>query len=348
MRSRIIHPLQPSKRLSLLSIFSLPCLILAGAAFALTPATQPAFAIGSSVGLGTTSSYSVLAGQTVTNTGPSTLSGSAGVHPGTAVVGFPPGKVGGVIHAADAQALQAKADLKTAYDDAAGQAANATVGAQLGGRTLVPGVYKAPSSTQLTGSLTLDAKGDPGAVFIFQVGAGLTTASSSRVVLLNDAQSCHVFWQVGTSATLGSSTRFVGTIMALTSISLKTGARIEGRALARNGSVTLDNNVLTDTKCATTPTTKPSSAASTSNAKPTSTAKPSTAKPTSAQSATVKATAKAPSKPSASTPVTSNRNTPRGLAFTGGGLPVRLIGIAVGAVLIGLTLVLITRRRRIN
>ncbi|HEY3339048.1 MAG TPA: ice-binding family protein [Propionicimonas sp.] len=343
MRSRIIHPLQPSARPSLLSLLSLPSLILAGAAFALTPATQPAFAIGSSVGLGTTASYSVLAGQTVTNTGPSTLSGSAGVHPGTAVVGFPPGKVGGIIHAADAQALQAKADLKTAYDDAAGQAADATVGAQLGGRTLVPGVYKAPSSTKITGSLTLDAKGDPDAVFVFQIGSGLTTASSSRVVLLNDAQSCHVFWQVGTSATLGTSTRFVGTIMALTSISLKTGARIEGRALARNGSVTLDNNVLTETKCATSPTTKPSGAASTSTATPTS-----TTKATATQSATVKATHKASSTPSATAPVSPSGNTPGGLAFTGGGLPVPLIGIAAGAVLMGLTLVLITRRRRIN
>jgi hypothetical protein len=337
MRSRVIHPLLPSKRLPLLSLVSLPCLILAGAAFALTPATQPAFAIGSSIGLGTASSYSVLAGQTVTNTGPSTLSGSAGVHPGTAVVGFPPGKVGGVIHAADAQALQAKADVKTAYDDAAGQAADATVGAQLGGRTLVPGVYKAPSSTKITGSLTLDAKGDPGAVFIFQIGSGLTTASSSRVVLVNDAQSCHVFWQVGTSATLGTSTRFVGTIMALTSISLKTGARIEGRALARNGSVTLDNNVLTDTKCATTPTTKPSSAAPTSTAKPTAT-----------HSATVKATHNASSTPSSTAPFSPSGNTPGGLAFTGGGVSGPIIGIAIGTMLIGLTLVLITRRRRTN
>lgn len=345
MRSRIIHPLQPSRRLSLLSLFSLPCLILAGATFALAPATQPAFAVGSPVGLGTTGSYSVLAGQTVTNTGPSTLSGSAGVHPGSGVVGFPPGKVGGVIHAADAQALQAKADLKTAYDDAAGQAADATVGAQLGGRTLVPGVYKAPSSTALTGSLTLDAKGDPDAVFIFQIGAGLTTASSSRVVLLNDAQSCHVFWQVGTSATLGTSTRFVGTLMALTSISLKTGARIEGRALARNGSVTLDNNVLTDTKCATTPTTRPNSPAPTSTGKSTSTAKPgSTATPSStARTTAAKATHKASSTVAA---VTSNGDTTGNLAYTGGGLSGPLIGIAIGTALVGLVLVLYTRRRR--
>ncbi|HEY3407339.1 MAG TPA: ice-binding family protein [Propionicimonas sp.] len=343
MRSRIIHPLQPSRRSSLLSLVSLPCLILAGAAIALTPATQPAFAIGSSIGLGTTGPYSVLAGQTVTNTGPSALSGSVGVHPGTAVVGFPPGKVGGAIHAADAQALQAKADLKTAYDEAAGQPADATVGAQLGGRTLVPGVYKAPSSTTITGSLTLDAKGDPGAVFIFQIGAGLTTASSSSIVLLNDAQSCHVFWQVGTSATLGTSTRFVGTIMALTSISLKTGARIEGRALARNGSVTLDNNVLTDTRCASTPTTKPSSAA------PTSTANPSTtAKPTATHSATVKATHKASSTPSPTALVSTSGNTPGGLAFTGGGVSGPIIGIAIGTILIGLALVLVTRRRRIT
>ncbi len=361
MRSRNTHPLMPSKRSSLLSLLSLPCLILAGAAFALTPATQPAFAIGTNVGLGTAGSYSVLAGQTVTNTGPSDLSGSVGVHSGTAITGFPPGVVGGVFHAGDSQALQAKADLATAYDNAAGQASDATVGAELGGLTLNPGVYTAPSSTQITGPLILDAQGDPSAVFIFQVGAGLTTASSSSVVLLNDAQSCHVFWQVGTSATLGSSTSFVGTIMALASISLDTGASIEGRALARNGSVTLDTNVLTDVKCATESTTPPtvsptptvtptSTPTSTPTATPTSTPTDTgTASPTSSPSGT-DSTSPAPTETESSeAAAASNGSGGSGnsdLAFTGGGLPGPLVGIAIGATLIGVTLIVVARRRR--
>lgn len=349
MRSRIIHALKPVNRSSLLRLMSVPCLIVAGAAFALVPVAQPASAVGTSVGLGTAGSYSVLAGQTVSNTGPSKLSGSAGVHPGSAVDGFPPGIVGGVIHAADAQALQAKADLTIAYNNAAGQASDATVGGELGGRTLVPGVYTAPSATKITGPLTLDAKGDPDAVFIFQIGSGLTTASTSSVVLLNDAQSCHVFWQVGSSATLGTGSTFVGTIMALTSIELLTGATIEGRALARNGSVTLDDNVLTDTKCATTSTTPPSSASPTrtpsSTPTGTVTATPGgTVQPT----ATGSTTRRAPRNPSPtrSAAAADVSDTPGGLAFTGGGLPGPLVGIAVGTALIGIVVVLVARRRR--
>ncbi|MGI5191628.1 ice-binding family protein [Promicromonospora sp. CA-289599] len=220
-------------------------------------ATQQAWAIGTPVDLGTAGTYSVLGGQTVTNTGPSVLSDNVGVSPGTAITGFPPGVALGDTHSANAHALQAQSDLTTAYNDAAGQAPDASISGDLGGLTLEPGVYNASSSIGLTGTLTLDAQGDPDAVFIFQVGSALTTASSSTVALLNDARACNVFWQIGSSATLGTDTTFVGTIMALTSISVTTGTTVDGRALARNGSVTLDSDVFTQSACETTPPSSP-------------------------------------------------------------------------------------------
>jgi LPXTG-motif cell wall-anchored protein len=206
--------------------------------------------------LGTASSYAVLGGQSVTNTGPSVINGDLGVSPGTSITGFPPGLVNGVQHSADAPALQAQTDLIAAYNDAAGQAVDASLAAELGGLTLVPGVYRI-SAAQLTGTLTLDAQGDPNAVWVFQVDSSLITASSSVVSLINGAAPCNVFWKVGSSATLGTNSTFVGTLMALTSISATTGADIEGRLLARNGSVTLDTNTITRSTC--TPTTTTSS-----------------------------------------------------------------------------------------
>ncbi len=214
---------------------------------ALTP--TGASAIGVAVPLGTADSYAVLAGQTVTNTGPSVITGNVGVSPGSSVTGFPPGTVNGVIHIADASALQAQTDLTTAYNNAAGQAADASIAGDLSGLTLAPGVYRASSSIGLTGTLTLNAQGDPNAVFIFQIGSTLTTGSASRVLLINGAQPCNVFWQVGSSATLGTNSTFVGNILALTSISATTGANINGRALARNGAVTLDTNTITRSEC---------------------------------------------------------------------------------------------------
>lgn len=219
------------------------------AALGLGLAAQPALGTGTAVDLGTAGSYVVLGGQTVTNTGPSVLGGDLGVSPGTAVTGFPPGVLNGTEHVADAQALAAQSDLTIAYDNAAGQATDTSVAGDLGGRTLTAGVHTASSSILLTGPLTLDAQGDPDAVFIFQIGSTLTTASGSSVVLLNGASSCNVYWQVGSSATLGTDTHFVGTIMALTSVTLDTGATVQGRALARNGAVTLDDNVLSSQTC---------------------------------------------------------------------------------------------------
>lgn len=214
----------------------------------------PAFA-ATPVGLGTATSYSVLAGTTVTNTGLTTLQGDLGVSPGTAITGFPPGVSGGATHVADAVALQAQSDVIMAYNNAAGQASTTNVSGDLVGRTLTEGVYKSTSSLALSGQLTLDGQGNPNSVFVFQVASTLITASASSIILTNSAQACNVFWQVGSSATLGTASRFKGTILALTSITVETSATVEGRALARNGQVSLDTNVFTNPACTTTPTT---------------------------------------------------------------------------------------------
>jgi Ice-binding-like len=206
------------------------------------------------VPLGTAEPFAVLAGSTVTNTGPSVVNGDLGLSPGTAVTGFPPGTVNGSQHVTDAVAAQAQTDLTTAYDNAAAQAPTGTVSADLGGQRLAPGVYRSASSLGLTGALTLDAQGNADAVFIFQAGSTLTTASASSVNLVNGAQACNVFWQVGSSATLGTASSFRGSILALTSISATTGATVDGRVLARNAAVTLDTNTITRSRCAT-PTT---------------------------------------------------------------------------------------------
>jgi hypothetical protein len=210
------------------------------------------------VGLGTAAAFVVLGGATVTNTGPSVLSGDLGVSPGTAISGFPPGTVLGTRYAADAVAGQAQADLTLAYNDAAGRTPATSVSANLGGRTLTSGVYRSASALGLTGVLTLDAQGDPNAVFIFQAGSTLITASGSRVSLIGGAQACNVFWQVGSSATLGTNAIFRGNVLALTSITITTGATVEGRLLARNGAVTLDDNTITRPRCASASVTVPS------------------------------------------------------------------------------------------
>jgi type VI secretion system secreted protein VgrG len=198
-----------------------------------------------SVDLGTAQSFAVLAGSTVTNTGASNLFGNLGVWPGTAITGFPPGIVlGGTTHAGDATAMQAQSDLTTAYNSAASAPCGTVLtGQDLGGLTLTPGAYCFASSAQLTGTLTLNGQGDPNAVFLFQIGSTLTTAESSSVIFVNSGQGNRVFWKVGSSATLGTTTAFAGNILALTSITLNTGANIQcGRALALNGAVTMDTN----------------------------------------------------------------------------------------------------------
>ncbi len=208
-----------------------------------------AAAAEATVGLGAAGSYVVLAGTTVTNTGPSTVQGSLGVSPGSEVTGFPPGVVSnGSIHAADAEALNAQAAVTTAFNDAAGRSSTGAISADLAGMTLIPGVYTG-GALQLSGTLTLDGKGDPNAVFVFQAASTLVTGSSSSVSLTGGAAACNVFWQVGSSATIGTSSNFVGTVLALTSIQAQTNASIQGRLLARNGAVTLDSNTFSLPSC---------------------------------------------------------------------------------------------------
>jgi hypothetical protein len=247
---------------------------------------SPAYA-ATPVDLGTATPYSVLAGATVTNTGPTTLQGDLGVSPGTAITGFPPGIVAGSSHAADAVALQAQSDVTIAYNAAAGQAPTSSVSGDLVGQTLTDGVYRSTSTLALSGQLTLDGQGNPASVFVFQVASSLVTASASSIILTNGAQACNVFWQVGSSATLGTASSFKGTVLALASITVQTNAQVEGRALARNGQVSLDTNVFTNPACDTsTPTTTaPATLVPTVTASPTETV-PATTVPTATSTAT--------------------------------------------------------------
>jgi len=213
---------------------------LAGLIVFFVPATAWAATL---VPLGTAGNYAVLASATVTNTGPSWITGQVGLSPGTSVTGFPPG-TSGLQDIANAAAILAKTDLTAAYNNAAGQTPFITLSGDLAGRTLVAGTYR--STGGLTGTLVLDGGGVTTGVWIFQMPSTLVTASSSRVTLINGAQPCDVFWQVGSSATLGAATTFVGNILANTSITMITGATLLGRALAGavapSGAVTLDTN----------------------------------------------------------------------------------------------------------
>lgn len=207
------------------------------------------------VNLATVEPFVVLGGSSVTNTGPSVLNGALGLAPGTSVTGFgSPAVVNGATHVNNGVAAQAQADLTTAYNVAAGQPVppgNELTGTDLGSRTLTAGVYGFSSSAQLTGELTLDAQGDPNAEFIFKIGSTLTTASASSVILTNGASPCNVHWQVGSSATLDSGTTFVGNLMVLTDITLNDAVTVTGRVLARNGEISLINDVLNNAGCAT-------------------------------------------------------------------------------------------------
>ena len=213
-------------------------------------------------GLGTAGSFAVLAGAGITNTGPTTIKGDVGSFPTTTQTGFGSVTLNGTNHHGDAVTQGAKTDLKTAYNTAAGSGPTIPVAADLGGQTLVPGVYNSASSLALTGKLTLS--GTSSDVWIFQAGSTLTTASGSSVVFIGGATSCNVFWQIGSSATIGTGSKFKGTIMALRSITVTTGATIDGRALARNGAVTLDTNTIDSSTCST--TTSASASGSVANA----------------------------------------------------------------------------------
>lgn len=215
------------------------------------------------VPLGTADSFAILAGTGITNTGPTTVVGDIGTSPTPAFTGAGSITHTGSVHAADAVADEAQAALVAAYDDAAGQGPVMAVPVELGGLALTSGVYSSGDALGLTGTLTLDGEGDPDAVFVFQTPSTLITAADSTVALVNGAQACNVYWQVGSSATLGVRTSFVGTVMALTSITVTTGATVDGRVLARNGAVTIDSSTITRPLCAA-PTPSPSASASAS------------------------------------------------------------------------------------
>lgn len=202
----------------------------------------------SAVSLGAASTFAVLAGSTVTNTGPTTVTGDLGVSAGSAVTGFLPGVVtGGTIHAADTFAGQAQLALTVAYNNLAGRStAPVSVEGNLGGMTLAPGLYKSTTSLEISsGDLTLDAKGDSNAIFIFQIASTLHLTTGRSVLLIGGAKAANIYWQVGTSATLEANSVFKGSILADQSISLQTGATVDGRLLARIGAVTLQGNTVT-------------------------------------------------------------------------------------------------------
>lgn len=223
--------------------------LVAAAAVAVSPG--PAAAALAPVALRSASAFAALAATTLTSAGTSQVTGDIGVSPGTAVTGFPPGTFTGSIHPGDPVAVQAQADLATAYADAVARTATSSLSGQdLGGMTLGSGVYSFGVTAALDGEVTLDAAGDPNAVFIFQIGSTLTTAANSTVTLINGAQACRVVWQVGSSATIGADTTFAGSVLAFTSITVVAGTAVDGSMLAQGGAVTLDTNVFTRSACA--------------------------------------------------------------------------------------------------
>jgi hypothetical protein len=323
-------------------------------------ASSPAFG-ATSVGLGAATDYAVIAGSTITNTGNTVITGDIGLSPGTSITGFPPGLVSGTTDAADATSLAAQTSATGAFGVAAGETPFSTpAGGLVGGLTLDPGVYESGSAMQLTGPVTLDAEGDADAVFIFQAGTTLTTASASSVVLENGAQACHVFWEVGSSATLGSTTSFVGTILALTSVTLDSGASVNGRLFAQTGAVTLDDNLITVPTC-TTPPAPAAPTATTTTTTTTTTATTTTTTPVVVVAATPKpAGAKHPvtkgrggTKAAGTTPGSSTTIIPVGAPATGEGgtagssfTPLGLIGLGAITIAAGATSIALRERRR--
>ena len=240
-----IRRITSSFRLAAIPVLAVGAAVLLGATGSAGAATA-ASASAAPVPLGTAANFAVLGASTVTNTGPTVVTGDLGLSPGTSVTGSPPEQVTGTVYTADSVALQAKNDLATAYNDAGAQPATATIPTELGGTTVTPGVYNSAAGTfGITGTVTLDAQGDAAAVFIFQAASTLITASASNVVLVNGATAANVFWVVGSSATLGTYSTFTGNIMALASITVTTGVTIQGRALARTAAVTLDTDTIT-------------------------------------------------------------------------------------------------------
>jgi hypothetical protein len=299
--------------------------------------------------LGSASSYAVLAGSTITNTGTSVISGDVGLYPGTSVTGFSSVTLTGAENVANAAAQGAEGASTAAYLVAKGETPTTkTETAIAGATTLTPGIYTASSALSVGGTLTLNGGGDADAVFIFQAGSTLITASSTSVVLEGGAQACNVFWQVGSSATLGTSTSFVGSILALTSATLDTGATVNGRVQAQTGAVTLDGNTITVPSCsATTPTTTTTAVGTTTTtaAGGTTTTHPVTTT-THPKSTTT-------TKPSTSPGGTTSTIIPVGAPATGeggtagsGSSPLGLIGLgAFGVAMAAASIAVRTRRR---
>lgn len=201
----------------------------------------------STVALAASANFAILAGSSVTSTGATNITGDLGLSPGTSVGGFPPGILNGTLRINDSIATQAKLDLTTAYNNAAGRTSTdmVTIAGNIGGLTLTPGIYKSTSSIEISsGDLTLDAKGNANAVFIIQIASTLTTTSGRKVILAGGANPSNIFWQVGSSATFGTTSVFKGTVMAMQSITFKTGATLDGRALARSGAVVMEGNTI--------------------------------------------------------------------------------------------------------
>ncbi len=289
------------------------------------------------VGLGTAESFAVLAGSGITNTGPTTITGDVGTFPTTTETGLGSVTLTGTNHDGDAVTQQAKNDLVTAYNDAAGRGPTTQVATDLAGQTLVPGVYNSANGAfGNSGMLTLDGQDQTDPVFIFQTSSTLITSSASSVILENGANACDVYWQIGSSATLGTGAALQGTILALTSITLTTGATLVGRALAQNGAVTLDTNTITQASCSTTPTTTTSTSTTSTTTTPTTTVPPTTVPPTTTPTTTTVTSSTSPS--TTGQPVTftatvtaGNGSTPTGsVEFFDNGTPLGAVALDSG------------------
>lgn len=328
------HPRQVCRRIPL--VLAAACGVLVCSAVGAAAAQAP-------VGLGTAGSFAVLAGAGITNTGATTITGDVGTFPTPSETGFGTVTLNGANHTGDAVTQQAKTDLTTGYNTAAGAGPGTAVPTELGGRTLTPGVYTG-TTLGLTGTLTLNTLGDPDAVFVFQTASTLVTASSSAVTVLNGGVACNVFWQVASSATLGTGSHMIGSVLALTSITATTGATIDGRLLARNGAVTLDHNTITTQTCAaaTTATTTAVPGSTTTSGAATG------AHASSGSSATGSGAAGTAGSGSAATvPGASGSASTTGLAFTGFDprLPLLLGGLLLAT---GLGLLRVSSRRRVS
>ena len=323
--------------------------LLAAAFSVVSPAPAGA---ATAIDLGTAGSFGVLAGSGITNSGDTRITGDVGSFgSSTAMTGFESVTLIGVNHGGDAVTQQAKDDLTTAYDQAFASAPATDVATELGGRTLTPGVYRS-DTLGITGTVSLDMQGDPNAVFVFQAGSTLITAAASSVVVLGGATACNVFWQVGSSATFGANSTFVGNVLAAQSISVGDGTTVHGRLLARVGAVTLLHDTINATTCAAT-TAPGDTAAATPTAATAAAAAPTPTTPASTATATPTATAvPAPVPTGGRTTATTTRPAAGtstgvgrpGLATTGepvDGLPL----VGAGTIAVGLALLRASRRR---